>query len=155
MFITKCRFGFPRLETEMGEIHPVEDSLKSRKNNYSLARRTNEVRVNDYNPLILLLWKANTDIQYIAELSLTVAHYVTGYVTKAEKSSMQDLWQEVWSNKSIYSRLWSFGVRSLHSKECGMYEASDLLLGDHLYEKSDAVKWIDAAQPEETRKKAF
>ena len=105
MFITKCRFGFPRLETETGEIHPVEESLKSRKKIYSLARRANEVRVNDYNPLILLLWKANTDIQYIAESSLAVAHYVTGYVTKAEKSSMQDLWQEVGSNKSIYSRL--------------------------------------------------
>ena len=120
MFITKCRFGFPRLETETGEIHPVEHSLKSRKK-FSVARRANEVRVNQYNPLILLLWKANTDIQYIAESSLAVAHYVTGYVTKAEKSSMQDLWEEVGSNKSIYSRLWSFGVRSLRSRECGMY----------------------------------
>ena len=29
------------------------------------------------------------------------------------------------------------------SRECGMYNASDLLLGDHVCEKSDIVKWID------------
>ena len=29
------------------------------------------------------------------------------------------------------------------SRECGLYKASDLLLGDHVCEKSDAVKLID------------
>ena len=29
------------------------------------------------------------------------------------------------------------------SRECGMYKASNLLLGDHVCENSDAVKWID------------
>ena len=28
-------------------------------------------------------------------------------------------------------------------REFGLYKASDLLLGDHVCEKSDAVKWID------------
>ena len=60
---------------------------------------------------------------------------------------MQDVWQEVSENKSIYGRLWSFGVRSLRFRECGLYEASDLLLGDHLTEKSDPVKWIDVSMP--------
>ena len=27
----------------------------------------------------------------------------------------------------------SFGVRSLHSHECGLYEATNILLGEHLY----------------------
>ena len=72
---------------------------------------------------------------------------MSGYVTKAERSSMQEIWQEVSENKSIYSRLWSFGIRSLRFRECGLYEASDLLLGDHLTEKSDTVKWVDASMP--------
>ena len=93
-----------------------------------------EVRVNDYNPLLLMLWKANIDIQYVAELSLALAHYVSGYVTKSEKSHLQDIWQEVSDSMSVYSRLWSFGIRSLCSRECGLYEASNLLLGDHLTE---------------------
>ena len=29
------------------------------------------------------------------------------------------------------------------SMECGLYKVSDLLLGDHVCEKSDDVKWID------------
>ena len=60
---------------------------------------------------------------------------------------MQDVWQEVNANSSIYSKLWLFGIRSLHSRECGLYEASDLLLGDHLTEKSVTVKSIDVAMP--------
>ena len=60
---------------------------------------------------------------------------------------MQEIWQEVSDNKSIYSRLWSFGIRSLRFRECGLYEANDLLLGDHLTEKSDTVKWVDVSMP--------
>ena len=57
---------------------------------------------------------------------------------------MQDVWQQINSNASLYGKLWSFGVRSW---ECGQYEASDLLLGDHLYEKSEQVKWVDVSLP--------
>ena len=32
----------------------------------------------------------------------------------------------------MYSRLWSFCICSLRSRECGLYEAGDLLLGYHL-----------------------
>ena len=80
-------------------VQTVEECLKSRKKIYCLSRSVQECRVNDYNPL-LLLWKANMDIQFTAESSLTLAHYVTGYITKAEKSNMQDVWQEVNANKA-------------------------------------------------------
>ena len=68
-------------------------------------------------------WKANIDIQFVAEASLALAHYVSGYVTKAERRNMQEIWQEVGDNKSIYSRLFS------------------------LTEKSDTVKWVDESMP--------
>ena len=106
------------------------------------------MRVNDYNPLLLYVWKANIDIQFVAESSLALAHYVSGYVTKAERSNLQEIWQDVSENKSIYSRLWSFGIRSLRFRECGLYEAADLLLGDHLTEKSCTVQWVDVAMPQ-------
>ena len=67
--------------------------------------------------------------------SLALAHYVSGYVTKAERSNMQEVWQEVSENHSIYCQLWSFGIQSLRSRECGLYEASDLL-GDHVSVKN-------------------
>ena len=146
-FITRCRFGFPRQACDSAKLNPVQQSLKSRSRIYQLKRMDSEVRVNDYNPLLLMLWKANIDIQLVAESSLELAHYVSGYVAKAERSNMQEIWQEVSENKSIYSCLWSFGIRSLRFCECGLYEASDLLLGDHLSEKSDTVKWLDVSMP--------
>ena len=146
-FITRCRFGFPLQACESAKLNSVSDSLRSRKKIYQLPRGDTEVRVNDYNPLLLMLWQANIDIQFVAESSLALAHYISGYVTKAERSNMQEIWQEVSENKSVYSRLWSFGVRSLRFQECGLYEASDLLLGDHLNEKSDTVKWVDVSLP--------
>ena len=35
----------------------------------------------------------------------------------------------------------------MHSRECGLSEASDLLSGDYLYEKSETVKWTDVHMP--------
>ena len=111
------------------------------------------MRINDYNPILLLLWKANLDIQFISENSLALAHYVTGYVTKAEKSHMHELWDDISTKETLYSKLWSFGVRSLRSRECGLYEASDILLSDHLCEKSQTVQWIAAEQPHKRKRR--
>ena len=152
-FVTRCKFDFPRPVSESFTVNDVEDSLKSKRKIYQLARAEQETRVNDYNPLLLMLWKANMDIQFISEKSLALAHYVTGYVTGPEKSNTQDIWDEIGSNKSIYSQLWSFGVRSMRSRECGLYEACDLLLGDHLCEKSECVKWVDAAFPHKRKRR--
>jgi len=90
-----CKFGFPREVTEEAHLNSVEDSLKSKKKNYQLKGAVGEERVNDYNPLLLLLWKANLDVQYVGESSLALAHYVTGYITKAEKSHMQEVGDEI------------------------------------------------------------
>ena len=78
-FITRCRFGFPRQACENPKLNSVQDSLKTRNSIYQLART-------DFNPLLLMLWKANIDIQFVAESSLALAHYVSGYVTKAERT---------------------------------------------------------------------
>ena len=67
---------------------------------------------------------------------------------KAEKSHMQELWDDISEQESLYKKLWSFGVRSLSSRECGLYEAADILLGDHLSEKSNSVQWVSIERPE-------
>ena len=152
-FVTRCKFGFPRVETDEGKIHKVEDCLKRRNKIYDLPRSFSEMRVNDYNPVLLLLWKANLDIQFISENSLALAQYVMGYVTKAEKSHVHEIWDEISSKESLYSKLWNFGVWSLRSQECGLYEASDILLSDHLCEKSQTVQWIAADQPHKRKRR--
>ena len=87
------------------------------------------------------------DIQFVAESSLALSHYMTRYITKAEKSSMQEVWQEIGESGSIYSRLWKFGMRALRSRECGLYEASDLLLGNHLLEKYESAVYVLVKMP--------
>ena len=49
-----------------------------------------------------MLWKAKIDIQFVAESSLALAPYVSGYVTK---SSMQEIWQEVSENEHLWVAL--------------------------------------------------
>ena len=61
-YITKCKFGFPRVATDTTTLNNVEDCLKAKAKIYCLPRTTEETRVNDYNPLLLMLWKANMDI---------------------------------------------------------------------------------------------
>ena len=146
-FITVCKFVFPRPACDCAKLNPVEESLKSRDKIYELVRSETEVRVNDYNPLLLYLWKANIDIQFVAESSLALAHCVSGYVTKAERSNLQDIWEDSGRDKSVYGQLWSFGLRSLRFRECGLYEAADLVLGDHLTETSCTVKYVDVSLP--------
>ena len=92
VYITRCRFSFLRHPCETAKLNSVSESLKSRNRIYELARTESEIRVNDYNPLLLMLWKANIDVLFVSESSLALAHYVSGYVTKAEKSSMQEIW---------------------------------------------------------------
>ena len=94
------------------------------------------------------------DLQYIAEKSLSLTECHTGYVTKAEKSHAQDLWDEVSSGDNIYSRLWKISQKLLRSKEVGLYEASDILLGESLYMKSVTVQYVNVYLPHIRSKKS-
>ena len=82
----------------------------------------------------------------MAESSLALAGYVTAYVTKAEKSNLQDVWSGIASSCTIYGQLWNFGTRALKSKEVGRYETADLLLSNHIAEKSVTVQFVNASK---------
>uniref|UniRef100_A0A1X7TF70 Uncharacterized protein n=1 Tax=Amphimedon queenslandica TaxID=400682 RepID=A0A1X7TF70_AMPQE len=102
--------------------------MKAEKRIYHLKRIKEEVRVNDYNPLLLLLWKANIDVLFTSECALALADYVSGYVIKAERGHMQDLWQDILDDRGIYSKLFRIGIRCLDSRPIGLYETCDILL---------------------------
>ena len=76
-----------------------------------------------------MLWRANMDLQYISEASIALTEYVSGYVTKAEKSNVQDIWNDISNSDSVYKCLFQFGMRSMRLREVGLYEASDILFG--------------------------
>ena len=62
-FRKACRFGFPRPQCEKMHLRSVAESVAGRKylktNLYNLPHKSNEVRINDYNPAILLDWQGN------------------------------------------------------------------------------------------------
>ena len=49
--------------------------------------------------------------------------------------------------------LFKLGVKSLRTQECGLYEASDLLFGDHLCEKSKTVQFVSTDMPHKRRRR--
>ena len=154
-----CRYGYPRKVTNRFILNSVEKAARSRASGgavvklYSLKRTEAEMFVNDYNPALLLMWQANMDLQYIGENSLVLNRYVTSYISKAEKSATEDTWRAIDENRSLASRLKSFALRSLTDREIGAYEASDRLLGNHLYEKSATVQYLGVGYASQRRRR--
>uniref|UniRef100_A0A1X7UTS4 Helitron helicase-like domain-containing protein n=1 Tax=Amphimedon queenslandica TaxID=400682 RepID=A0A1X7UTS4_AMPQE len=109
LFVTKCKFGFPRPVSEKTVLKNVQQSMKAEKKIYHLKRSEEKVRVNDYDPLLLLLWKAILDVPFTSECSLALADYVSNYVTEAERGHMQDLCQDILDDRGIYSKLFRIG----------------------------------------------
>jgi hypothetical protein len=58
---------------------------------YNLKRSVAEMYINDYNPVLLLIWKGNMDLQYIHDKSLILNRYITSYVTKSEKLALWEV----------------------------------------------------------------
>ena len=152
-YITRCRFGCPRVVSKTALLRQVDDCLKVRDKIYVLPQADTETRVNDYNPLLLLLWKANMDIQSIAENSLAHAHYVRHRIRNEsrEKQPSRSLARsgieqeyiqstmELWRSQFAVSGMWL--IRSYF--DIYIY----ILLGDHFCGKSETVKWMDVSVP--------
>ena len=150
-FRKACRFGFPRPQREKMHLRSVVEAVAGRKylkansRLYDLPRKSNAIRINDYNPAILLAWEGNMDIQYIGENSAILNWYCTKYTTKAEKSHNIQVFDDITSTKSLASRLWNVALRSLSHRECGALEAADTLLGISLFstDKNTTIRWVD------------
>ncbi|XP_065892428.1 uncharacterized protein [Dysidea avara] len=121
-------------------------SLKTNSRLYDLPRAANEMRINDYNPAMLLAWQGNMDIQFIGENSSVLNWYCTKYCTKPEKShALQEFDDINKSTKSITSKLWNFAMKSISHRECGALEACDTLLGIPLFvtDPNTTIRWVD------------
>ena len=86
-------------------------------------------------------------MSFTSECSLALADHVSGYVTKAEMGHMQELWQDIFDNKGLYSKLFRIGIKCLDSRSIGLYETNDVLLGEPLCRKSRDVSWVDVDMP--------
>jgi len=106
-----CKFGFPRPQTDTLKLRSVVESVAGRKTLkansclYDLPCKKGDVKINDYNPAILLAWEENIDLQYIGEHPAILNYYYTKYATKAEKSHANTAFTDITSNKSLWSHL--------------------------------------------------
>ena len=153
-----CRFKFPREVTKIFILNPVAKSIAARKTPkkmrlYELTRTSQEVSINDYNPACLYVAQCNLDLQFIAEKSSTVCEYVCKYQTKCETSNLNVQFSK--SANSTTSRLWSLGLSGLQSREVGILEAVDTLLGHPLVQTDPLtfVKWVDTRYKKNRRLK--
>jgi len=64
--------------------------LKQRSRLYDLPRTDMEIDINDYNPILLIAWEGNMDIQFIGEKSSFLTYYVTKYMNKPGKCELFD-----------------------------------------------------------------
>ena len=149
-FCKKCRFGFPRTPKEETQIHNLIDCLAVAKNKqprkrlYQLRRSSDEVKINDYNPALLLANQANVDIQYIGHLGSRLPYYITSYITKNERSEVDKFWSDIFSaSRSLGSNAMSFMLKCVKSRQVGANEAADRLLGHKLYSKSRQMRFAD------------
>ena len=116
-FYRRCRFGFPRAVTDVTMLNSIRDSIVSRtrgnkvKKAYDIIRSIDEMYVNDYNPILIYIWRSNMDIQFISDDSLILNGYITTYVTKAESSMHEEIWESLDHSKSIGSKLHSLARR--------------------------------------------
>ena len=135
----RCKFSFPRSPCLKPVLHGVASSIASHKTGsykkrlYELQRKENEKCINDYNPILLYLWKGNIDIQFIGEKSESLVEYISKYATKAPKSEITDFDLNAMKNenKSTWAQLFQIASRLMKDRELGAMEARNLMLSEN------------------------
>ena len=131
-----CRFSFPRAVRTRPILHTVESSIASRKDKsyrkrlYELKRNEHEVRVNDYNPVILAMWRGNMDITFVSEKSTMLPRYIAKYQSKSPRSAFDEFDANKVIDKSKRSQLFSFAMTALRKREMGSMELANYVLGN-------------------------
>ena len=153
-FTSSCRFSFPRKPSNEFVLHDVVSSIVGRHTNnfkkrlYDLPRNSSERCINDYNPDLLLLWGGNMDIQFISENTYSICNYVTKYVTKSEKSNIDNL-EFIDESQNPYQKATKFAYSLLRTRELGGHEAADRTLhnGGELWRSSESFFFVPTTFP--------
>ncbi|CAH1233099.1 PIF1 [Branchiostoma lanceolatum] len=132
------------------KVHPQEyqQALKLTKSREPIILRRNpsETDINQYNPKILKLWRANMDIQFILD-PYSCIMYITSYMLKSERA-MSDLLQKVLEEsrgEDLKSKLRKVGSAFLNNREVSAQEAVYRLLSLPLQRKSRQVVYVNTA----------
>lgn len=92
-----CRFRFDRPVTEEFVLRNVQTSIVGRRNLktktrlYDLPRKPTESNINDYVPILMMLWNGNMDVQFVGDHTTALVTYILKYILKSEKALEQNI----------------------------------------------------------------
>ena len=157
----RCKFGFPRESHKKPVLHSVVSSIMSRqagsykKRLYDVVRTEQEKNINDYNPILLKMWKGNMDCQFIGEDSQCLLEYITKYATKGPRSSITEGLETshfITNATSEYSTLMSLSLKMMKSRELGSPEARNFLLAEAPYQTDASFQFVNTVYPEKRKR---
>ena len=154
----RCKFSFPREPRCKAVLHSVLSSIVSRQSRsyqrrlYEIERTKAEERINDYNPILMMLWSGNMDIQFIGEKSESLVDYICKYATKAPKSAIDDFHVENMIEGSDYSKLMSLAMKLMKKRELGAMEARNYLLAESPYRTDAVFQYVNALYPHKRKR---
>ena len=156
-YSSRCRFGFPKLECSKTKVFSnINFSSKNKGKFYETVRKSSDIMINCYNPVILRHWRANMDIQLICNAE-GAAYYVCSYVCKSEpdelKSALGKLIHDVFKQNPTlpkHVKLYRIGLTVLRYRRLSSQEAAYRLSNLKLIHTSRRFVFINA-RPQEKR----
>lgn len=112
-FMKVGRFGFDRPVMEEFVLRNVQTFIVRRRNLkakfrlYDLPYKSTESNINDYVPILVMLWNGNMDVQFVGDYSTALATYILKYILKSEKTLEQNILERALANESLTKKLWA------------------------------------------------
>ena len=134
--------------TEVDYMKAIRSSLTDKK--LFLKRAPSELRVNNYNSVLLRAWRANMDLQFILD-PYACAMYIVSYISKAQRGMSNLLHKatnEARENPTDLPRqVRQIGNAFLNHVEISAQEAIYLVLQMHLRQSSRTVLFVNTPPP--------
>jgi exonuclease III len=122
------------------------------KSKVFLKRSVLDVRTNNYNPDVLNIWRANTDIQFVLD-PWAVCAYIASYMMKSQRGMsllLQEACREAKAgNHSIREKMRIISNKFLNHCEISAQEAIYLLLQMPLTQSSRQVHFVNTSPPDQ------
>ncbi|CAH2107698.1 unnamed protein product [Euphydryas editha] len=148
-----CRFDFPRPASDSTVCLGPDEALANNGRFCLLKRTSNETMVNNYNAVLLGLWKGNIDVQPCGSVT-SVAYYVAKYASKCEPRDTGDVIRDAISNAKrqggdVWKQLFSVSMTILNQRLVSAPECAYRLCHLPLKMSSRKTVFLNSCRPEE------
>lgn len=135
-----CRFGYPKQPAPRTEF--VGESC-------IYERGVEDMNINNYNPYLLAVWRANMDVQY--NCGKAAVRYLAKYMAKNESDTIYEI-----NSKATHGHYKVSNERSpkehYKSRIVGAVEAVYDLMGWHKHQSSRSVSFLQTNLPSDDRR---